>query len=85
MDSGSEKVIKMLNLTSSLLKNQVAVFAENSEETSGKGSNFVSLVRHLSPFDPREMIVEKLEHNKTQLKSIFRTFIEANRVSAAVM
>jgi len=41
------------------------------------------LVRHLSAFDPREMTVEKLHHNKTQLKSIVRTFIEANRVSAS--
>ena len=29
------------------------------------------------------MIVENLEHKKTQLKSIVRTFIEANRVSAS--
>jgi len=42
-----------------------------------------SLVRHLSTFDPREMIVENLEHKKTQLKSIVCTFIEANRVSAS--
>ena len=28
------------------------------------------------------MTVEKLDRNKTQLKSIIRTFIEANRVSA---
>jgi len=42
-----------------------------------------SLVRHLSAFDPREMTVEKLDRNKTQLKSIIRTFIEANRVSAS--
>ena len=42
-----------------------------------------SLVRHLSAFDPREMTVKKLDHNKTQLKSIVRTFIEANRVSAS--
>ena len=37
----------------------------------------------MSNFDPREMTVEKLEHNKAQLKSIVHTFIEANRVSAS--
>ena len=40
-----------------------------------------SLARNLSAFDPWEMTVEKLNHKKTQLKSIVRTFIEANRVS----
>ena len=42
------------------------------------------LVRHLSAFDPREMTVEKLDRNKTQLKSIIRTFIEANRVLSLI-
>jgi len=40
-----------------------------------------SLVRNLSAFDPREMTVERMTHNTTQLKSIIRSLIKANRAS----
>ena len=39
------------------------------------------LVRNLSAFDPGEMTVERMTHNSTQLKSIIRSLIEANRAS----
>jgi len=41
-----------------------------------------SLVRNLPAFDPREMTVEKMTQKTTQLKSIIRSLIEANRVSS---
>ena len=40
------------------------------------------LVRNLSAFDPREMTVAKMTQKTTQLKSIIRSLIEANRVSS---
>jgi len=43
-----------------------------------------SLVRHLSAFDPREMTVEKLDHNKTQLSPLFAHSLKPT-VSVPVM
>jgi len=40
-----------------------------------------SLVRNLSAFDSSEMTVERMTHNTTQLKSIIRSLIKANRAS----